>query len=483
MPIAKQHADWLAYRKLSVAIAQDMGLFTKSGDGANWLVIPYVENGETVNHKYRLTQQKRHKMDGGAPLVLWNHDVLLREEVISPDNPVIITEGEWDALAAIQSGFPLAVSVPNGAPKEETALTDEGGDAERYRFIWRARAVLDRVARFILATDADSPGIALAADLARRLGVERCMFVRYPEGCKDLNDVLAEHGEAGVAAVIEGAKPYPVKGIYRFSDFPDRPAIVGRSLGLPARDDCIKFVLETLTVWTGFAGGGKTSLLVFILANLIRQGITVTVGSFETIPRPVLHTKMIEALCRSWIKNIEPEQRQWAEDLLEKHFIILAQAVDDEEHELTLEEILEMARVTVVRDGSSLLLLDPWNELEHKRRPEEGEHDYTGRAIRMLKSFARNYRTAVWVVAHPKKPGEWGAKASAPGLYEVSGSAHWANKADYGVVIHRPDKTQPITEMSVTKVRMGLPGYERSVKLEWRWLTAEYVDGGNDDPQ
>lgn len=481
MTIATQHANWITGRKLSLELAVEKGIFTKSDGGANWLAIPYVEQGEIVNHKYRLTGKKRHMMDSGAPLVLWNHDALLDDRVTSPDHPVIITEGEWDGLAAIQCGFPFTVSVPNGAPKEETALADDGGDAERYRFIWRSQAVLDRVARFILAVDADGPGIALAADLARRLGVERCMFVRYPAGSKDLNEVLCAHGEAGVRSVIDAAKPYPVKGIYRFSDFPDRPPIKGRSLGLPSHDDCIRFVPETMTVWTGFAGGGKTSLLVFILANLLRQGVTVTVGSFETIPRPVLHTKMIEALCRSTIANVRPNDRQWAEALLEKHFILLSQAVDDEDHELTLEEILEMARVTVVRDGSSLLLLDPWNELEHKRRPDEGEHDYTGRAIRMLKAFARNYSTAVWVVAHPKKPGEWGARASAPGLYEVSGSAHWANKADYGVVIHRPDKTKTITEMSVTKVRMGLPGYERSVKLEWRWFTAEYADGGNED--
>lgn len=479
--IATQHANWIAGRKLSLELAVEKGLFTKSGKGANWLAIPYVEHGQVVNHKYRLTGEKRHMMDPGAPLALWNHDALLDERVTSPDHPAVITEGEWDALAAIQSGFPFAVSVPNGAPKEETALADDGGDAERYRFIWRAQAVLDRVARFILAVDNDGPGVALAADLARRLGPERCMFVRYPEGCKDLGEVLDRHGEDGVANVLRAAKPYPVKGIYRFSDFPDRPPLTGRSLGLPARDDCIRFVPETLTIWTGFAGGGKTSLLVFILANLIRQGVTVTVGSFETIPRPVLHTKMIEALCRSTMVNIKPKDQQWAEDLLEKHFFILAQTIGDEDDELTLEEILERARVTIVRDGSSLLLLDPWNELEHKRRPDEGEHDYTGRAIRMLKSFARNYGAAVWVVAHPKKPGEWAAKASAPGLYEVSGSAHWANKADYGVVIHRPDKKKPITEMSVTKVRMGLPGYEWSIKLEWRWFTAEYADGGNDD--
>jgi len=42
------------------------------------------------------------------------------------------------------------------------------------------------------AVDGDPPGAALLADLALRLGKSRCRWLRYPAGCKDLNDVLAQ---------------------------------------------------------------------------------------------------------------------------------------------------------------------------------------------------------------------------------------------------------------------------------------------------
>jgi twinkle protein len=55
------------------------------------------------------------------------------------------------------------------------------------------------VKQIIIATDNDAPGRILAADLARWLGPERCKFIEYPEGTKDLNDVLLSYGSTGVA--------------------------------------------------------------------------------------------------------------------------------------------------------------------------------------------------------------------------------------------------------------------------------------------
>lgn len=478
----RAHADWISRRGLDVDLARKLGLFTKTdGGGRHWLSIPYVEQGQVRNHKHRLTSEKKHLMDRGAPLILWNHDVLLEDSVQAGQQAVIITEGEWDAIAAIQSGFLQTVSVPNGAPEEETAVTDPENDAERYRFIWRSRAILDNVGTFILAVDDDPAGRALRADLARRLGPERCRFITYPPGCKDLNEVLLTLGEAGVATTLNAARPYPVKGIYRFSDYPEPPPMTAISLCLPACDDCYKLVPATLTIWTGFAGAGKTSLLMFLIANLLKAGVNIAMGSFETAIKPILYTKLIEALCGAWIEKITPERKAWAEDILQQRFTIVAQDSDDPNHELTLEETLELARISVIRDGVRLFIVDPWNEIEHKRRPDESEGEYTGRAIRAWKAFGKTYHCAVWIVAHPRKPAEFAKTGSAPGLYDVSGSAHWANKADYGIIVHRPNKASTIVEMTICKVRMGHPGKERTIKLDWQWSRASYVDGGNDD--
>jgi twinkle protein len=469
-----KHKEWLSVRGLDPALAEKLGIFTKSEGGANWLVVPFVERGVAVNHMHRLTQNKQHRLETGAPLTLWNHDVLLDDRITSAT--VIITEGVWDAMAAMRAGYKFVLSVPNGASGEATdGPIDPSNDAQRFRYIWRAQALLDRVPNFIIATDGDGPGRTLAAELVRRLGPERCRFVTYPDGCKDLNDVLNAQGIAGITETLQNAKPYPVQGLYKLSEFPEPPPLTAISIGLPAYDDCYSLVPGTFSVWTGFAGAGKTSLLMFLLGNLLRAGVNVAMGSFETMPKPILLNKLVESLCRSWGGNVPDLHRREAEKLLDERFTVIAQNVEQEDAELTLEQLLELAKIAVIRDGVKLLVIDPWNEIEHKRRPDEGDHDYTGRAIRMIKAFARAYDCAVWVIAHPKKPAEYGAKASAPGLYDVSGSAHWANKADYGVVIHRPDKSVPVVEMTVCKARMGLPGREQGIKLTWRWMTADYA--------
>ncbi|CAD6258672.1 unnamed protein product [Miscanthus lutarioriparius] len=67
-----------------------------------------------------------------------------------------------------------------------------------------------QASRIILATDDDHPGQALAEELARRLGKERCWRVKWPkkndtDTCKDANEVLMFLGPQALRKVIEDA--------------------------------------------------------------------------------------------------------------------------------------------------------------------------------------------------------------------------------------------------------------------------------------
>src|SRR5690606_31716645 len=114
-------------------------------------------------------------------------------------------------MSALQLGW-RAVSVPNGANSAKTT------DGKGYDFLWRARELINRIPRFILATDDDEAGQALRAGLISLLGADRCSFVEYPLGCKDLNEALDEYGPDAVHKALREAKPCPVKGLYRLSD-------------------------------------------------------------------------------------------------------------------------------------------------------------------------------------------------------------------------------------------------------------------------
>lgn len=471
MTLHRRHADWLLARSLDPMLAAAYGLTSIQDDQGVWLSVPYIEGEAAVNHKYRLTSEKRHKMDAGAPLLLWNANCLADPRLRNGQAPLVITEGEWDALAAIQAGIPFAVSVPNGAPGTPTENVET---AKRYEWVDRHSEALAGVKEFVIAADADQAGHNLSADIVALLGADRCRFIDYPFPCKDLNEVLVEYGPERVVECVTTAKPYPVKGLYKASDFPERGEVRSYNIGVDPIRDFIHIVPGTLTVVTGYANSGKSTLMNAIVGNALRQHFPVCVASFETDVKPILIDGLKCAIleCGKHELPSHPD-KQLADRIIDERLMIISQTVD-EETEMDLDEFLRLARIAVVRYGVKMVVLDPWNEIEHKRRRDESETEYIGRAIRAIKHFARVNDVAFWIIAHPTKPGEGVKKV--PGLYDISGSANWANKADYGLTYHRPKFDENRAEIRVTKVRMGLPGQRGEVTVTFDFRCSQFVE-------
>ena len=189
----------LEQRGLNLEILAKYGVETFSQNGIEHCKFPYFRNSEAVNTKYRtIAGEKKFWQDGGIKCV-WNEDCL-RDETLS-DQPLIITEGEFDALSAIQAGYVRTISVPDGAPSQEL------GDRETSKYSY-LDAVLDLIKNcreIIICADGDAVGANLLHDLSLRLGRARCKWVKYPKGCKDLNDALKIYGLRGVTETIKRA--------------------------------------------------------------------------------------------------------------------------------------------------------------------------------------------------------------------------------------------------------------------------------------
>jgi twinkle protein len=474
------HRDWLDQRAIDPVLAEKFGLRTVRGQDADWLAVPYVERGETVNHKYRVPEEKqRQRMDKDAPLALCNHDCLLDQSL--DQTPLIITEGEWDMLATLTAGKRRVVSVPNGAPLQSSD-DQELTDGARYAWFWRHEALLGKVRQVILAVDGDEAGKALAADLCRLFGPERCLFVEYPQDCKDPNDVAKFYGHTALVEMLDAAKPYPVKGLYELDDFPEQPAYTCYPTGLAELDALFQVVPRTFTVLTGYAGQGKTSFLMWLIAGLIMRQVHVTVASFETDIKPVFLRKLRAALLKSAeYARHEPKELEWADGMIRRHLAFISHAPADDDDALSIEDVLVLGRASVVRHGTRVLIVDPWNEVDHKRPDNETETDYTGRAIRMLKRFGKQNDVAVIVIAHPSKPFYGAGPKRMPGLYDISGSANWANKADYGLVFQIKSREYWTTTIAATKVRMGLPGKPGTTVIQFDPNTSSYAFAGIDE--
>ena len=472
MTLHRKHAEWLMARGLDPKLAEEYGLETViRPDGKAWLAVPYAEQGEVVNHKYRLISEKDHRMDDGAPLALWNADCLNDPKVRNGHAPVVITEGEWDALAAIQAGFQFAVSVPNGAPGKPTADLET---AKRYDWVDRHAEALAWVKEFVIAADADQAGYNLAADLVGLLGAERCRFIEYPFPSKDLNEVLKDYGPERVVDCISTARPYPVQGLYTVDDFPERGEVRSLSVGVKPITDMIAIVPGTLTVVTGYANMGKSTLMNAIIGHALKNHFPVCVASFETDVKPILIDGLRMAMLGVGKHDLDKADTTGVDRIIRERLSIISQSVD-EDMEMDIDKFLQTAKLAVNRYGAKMVVLDPWNEVEHKRRRDETETDYIGRAIRAIKRFAKQHDVAFWVVAHPTKPQD-GSRGRIPGLYDISGSANWANKADYGLTYHRASFDRNEADIVVTKVRMGLPGRRGTVKVAYDFRTSEFVE-------
>lgn len=463
-----KHKLWIEGRMIDPALAEKLGLESVQDREGYWLRVPYLERGETINHKWRLTSEKRHRMDQGAPLLLWNADALSHPEVLA-GAPVVITEGEWDALVALTARVPHVVSVPNGAP---SSITDEPENAKRYEWVYRHLKELEQVKQFVIAADGDEAGMNLAHDLVSLLGAERCRWIKYPDGCKDLNDVALAFGHAAVAELVMRAKPYPIKGLFTVDDFPPRAAIQPMSIGIKPIEHMISIVPGTLTVFTGYANIGKSTVLNSIIAHLVANNVPICIAPFET-DIPILLEGVRQSMAKCGKHELHHVDLRPIDQAIRSNVTLIYQAVDEDD-EMDLEWFLDRCRAAVIQYGARVIFLDPWNELEHQRRNGETETEYVNRALRAIKRFARRFNVAFWIVAHPSKPAE--GTSAVPKLYNISGSAHWANKADYGLTYHRRDPTANAAELHVTKVRMGLPGEKGKVNVTLDYRTWELVE-------
>jgi twinkle protein len=440
--LSQTASDLLRARGLDLELCDRLGVTSgRDRAGREEIVFAYERGGRVVNRKYRGVDQKEFRQDKGGEQIFWRADCIGDSGLA--DQPLIITEGEIDAIAAIQAGHWRTVSVPGGAPAQP--LHGEARASGKYAFIEADRAALEQITEIILAVDNDPPGVALLSDLTALLGPARCKFVSYPRGCKDLGDVLRLHGVERVRECIEGAKWVRFAGVHQFFDMPPLPPpeIWRPNVHQPI-DDLIPIIPGQVSVWTGIPGHGKSALVNAIVWSIAeRDGLHVAHGTFEAAPqREYLHDA-IGYFTRSPAR-VATEEEQWrVKTWLHEHIIFLvsdgyAGPGQEELFDADLDWFFEAARTAVVRHGCRIVILDPWSQIEHARPHSEPETTYIQRSIRRARTFARSFDVHVGIVAHPtKQQKRQDGTYAMPEGYEISGSANWYNSVDLGVTIHR----------------------------------------------
>jgi twinkle protein len=268
-------------------------------------------------------------------------------------------------------------------------------------------------------------------------------------------------GEMAVRDAIRGAKPYPVKGLYKLSEYPDVGEPITCETGFINLNSHFRLWRSEFVVITGVPSHGKSRFALELLASLaMKHKHRSSIASFEMRIAPYVRDVQREHFIGKAAKDLTLSDKRNADTWIEEMFVFIDQDPREESDEATVDWLIDRAGA-VVRYGVEWFLLDPWNQVEHKREWGENESDYQGRAIRALKRFARSYVCGVLVVAHPNKDVKLpNGEIRVPNLYDISGSAHWYNAADHGLIVSG-DTTSNVREITVEKSRhrsAGVPG-------------------------
>lgn len=437
------------------------------------IAFPYLRGDEWINCKYR-DREKNFRMETGAERILYGLNDMA--------DVCVIVEGEIDKLSVEVAGITSCVSVPDGAPAENTK-----DYSSKFTFLEADWERVEAVREWIIAVDSDGPGKRLEDELSRRLGREKCRRVTWPTDCKDANDVLRSFGPEVLRECLDNAEPFPLSGVFDVTDLSDRIDHLyehgwekGVTTGWDELDRLYSVRAGEFTVVTGMPNSGKSNwvdcLAVHLAANHGWRGAFFSPENqpLEDHMARIAEKWAMQPFADGPTRRMDRDTLQRAKEWVRGHFKWI---LPDDDAEWTVDTVLEKARALVTRFGIRFLVIDPWNELEHAPPNGMTETIYTGHVLKHIRQFGRRHGVAIFVVAHPAKMYREDGKYPVPTLYDISGSANWRNKADNGIVVWRDftDEYAPV-EIHVQKIRFRQIGKIGMAKLFYDKITATYRD-------
>lgn len=389
----------------------------------NCVVFEYRnELGEHLANKYRKTK----KSEGPK---MWfekgtNANTLFNMDKINISEPLLITEGEFDCLSAIESGFKNAVSIPSGVNSTNEWITSNWTFIEQFEEI-------------IIWFDNDEPGIKGAREVFNRLPNSSVKIVRC-EVANDINELLHKYGKLAVLKQIEKASTPTLEGVATLDMIEDFDVHEAETLktGIDYIDDkLVGMVFGSLNVLSGRNGSGKSTILNQIyIAEAIAQGYKTFLFSGELIGGNVKY----------WLLQTLANEDQFAEYTAKdghKYKKVTIQSkekiVNDmkdrfflyDSDDYRIEAIIEKMTILAKRYGVRVFVIDNLMTVESSLKDKyEAETDI----VKKLKNFAKKYNALVHLVAHPRKSMNDEIEKD-----DVAGSANITNLADYVTTISR----------------------------------------------
>lgn len=427
-PLAEEHGLVRKYlrdqRKLEDRIVNRFKIEVRvdeiDGRKIGYIAFPsYSPSGDLINHCYVSLERgengkKDVKQDFGCAPSLFGWQAL--DQSAYDTRTIIICEGQIDCMTWTQWGF-NCLSIPNG-----------GGNSW-IEFEWENLEVFSTI---YLSYDMDAKLSGVQETAITRLGKHRCRLIQLPH--KDANDGLKAGMNSEEAKKCVNAAVAPkLKYFTSLTQIRERvishffPSDTGQKLLQPPILTG-PFPEKTFTVrpgevslWTGIAGHGKSTLLAQLFIEMIMLSQTVHITSLEMKPERIIK-KM--ATCVAGGSEITKDDLSNFLDMVGERICFC-----DKLGSITTSELFEMMEFAYCRYGATQFLIDSLMRIEGL------EEDYKGQSKFMndLCRFSGDRMVHIHLVAHPRKTLE----DQKPSANDLKGSSGLRANADNVFVVHR----------------------------------------------
>jgi twinkle protein len=426
--LSQEAIDLMAIRKLTKETLEAWKVKESTWNGSKVYVYQYFHNDILKHVTYR--EVKAGGFKGGCEKntepILWGmwH--------VEEDKPLVITEGQPDAMAIWQSGYKNVVSAPSGANNLTWIETCWEWLKGREIIVW---------------TDNDKRGLEFADNVRRRLSNVKIIVA---DRLKDANEVMYIHGTEKVLAMINDAIREMPNGLLDMAQVEYDVRSVyenGIETGFFGYDSFVgDWKEKDLTVIFGRNGEGKTTFVSQIIAHCLEKGVKTFLYSGE----------MSEFKIQDWLyKQLVGNKKEYMDQVQTKYKTIdvikpeiikrikewhegLFYLFDRREEGVAndLDKFFELMELAAKKYGVKLFVID--NLMSKLEENADSLNSDQANFVQRCKFFAINTKAHIVLVAHPNKAkGEITGNEGNLGKLDISGSNNIPNKADNIIAVER----------------------------------------------
>lgn len=392
------------------------------------------------------------------------------------DLPLVICEGELDQLSFEEQEFYNAVSVPSGAGSLGWIDTDF--------------QILEKFKEIILCFDMDNAGQEAVKKIIPRLP-ENCIVkvidfgnLQREDGkmVKDANDIHL----LGLKLIdyVNNAKVIETEEYVKMIDIDihkEEEKFSTGSINFNKDIGCLR--TGEVTIYTGSAGSGKSTVLMQMALEVMEQDKRVLIYSPELknsqfkrwTVKQMLGSNLDGKLIKKYDEMEDTHKYEVKKEFTDKMSLWLDKRMNLVSSNVTKTkmEMIKTIKRDIKRYNSKFIIIDNLMKIQFDdNNLNEEQKDF----VSLLSDIAKQFDVSINLVAHPKKH-----DMNYPNQYDVSGSSNMTNLVDNIYYFRRLTETaleskpfsvkaKELTEKNISLALIVLKSREGKKIGDWIWF-------------